>query len=206
VTRTVLVTSTGASPFRAWLDESEGLAPFAPTLTVSNPGNVAFQRVEIDMQDDGTSDVTLPNLPGGMARVTLNYPDAGIYTVKVTVYAANGSTLFQARLRLKATAPAELAATIVGVYRTLTDRIAGDDAAGAVNLFVGDARSRYAEILAALTGTLPSVAAQLGTPIDGVVTGDWAELTLLRQTADGERAFPVYLIRGGDGIWRVESM
>jgi len=53
---------------------------------------------------------------------------------------------------------------------------------------------------------LPSVAAQLGTPIDGVVTGDWAELTLLRQTADGERAFPVYLIRGGDGIWRVESM
>ncbi len=65
---------------------------------------------------------------------------------------------------------------------------------------------RYAEILAALAGTLPSVAAQLGTPIDGVVTGDWAELTLLRQTAEGERAFPVYLIRGGDGIWRVESM
>ena len=140
VTRTIAVTSTGASPFRAWLDESEGLAPFAPTLTVSNPGNVAFQRVEIDLQDDGTSDVTLPNLPDGMARVTLNYPEAGVYTVKVTVYAANGSTLFQARLKVKATAPAELAATIVGVYRTLTDRIAGDDAAGAVSLFVGDAR------------------------------------------------------------------
>ena len=158
------------------------------------------------MQDDGTSDVTLSALPDGMARVTLNYPDAGVYTVKVTVFAANGGTLFQARLKVKATAPAELAATIVGVYRTLTDRMAANNAAGALNLFVGDARSRYAEIFTALAGTLPSVAAQLGTPIDGVVTGDWAELTLLRQTAEGDRAFLIYLIRGGDGLWRVESM
>ena len=206
VTKTVMVSSTASSPFRVWLDESEGLAPFAPTLTISNPGSVAFQRVEIDMQDDGMSDVTLSTLPDGMARVTLNYPDAGVYTVKVTVYAANGGTLFQARLKLKATAPAELASTIVGLYRTLTDRMAANNAAGALNLFVGDARSRYAEIFTALTGTLPSVAAQLGTPIDGVVTGDWAELTLLRQTAEGERAFLIYLIRGGDGLWRLESM
>lgn len=206
VTRTIVVGSTGASQFRAWLDESEGLAPFAPTLTISNPGNVAFERVEIDMQDDGTSDVTLSALPGGMARVTLNYPDAGVYTVKVTVYAANGGTLFQARLKVKATAAAELASTIVGVYRTLADRMAANDAAGALSLFVGDARGRYAEIFAALAGTLPGVAAQLGTPIDGVVTADWAELTLLRQTAEGERAFLIYLIRGGDGLWRVESM
>ena len=206
VTKTVVVSSSATSPFRAWLDESEGLAPFAPTLTISNPGNVAFQRIEIDMQDDGSGDVTLSTLPDGMARVTLNYPDAGVYTVRVTVYAANGSTLFQARLKLKATAPAELAATIVGLYRTLTDRMAANDTAGALNLFVGDARSRYADVFTALAGTLPSVAAQLGTPIDGVVTGDWAELTLLRQTADGDRAFMIYLIRGGDGLWRVESM
>jgi hypothetical protein len=206
VTRTIVVGSTATAPFRVRVDECEGLAPFAPTLTISNPGNVAFQRVEIDMQDDGTSDVTLASLPGGTARVTLNYPSPGTYTTRVTAYATNGSTLFQTKLKLKATAPAELASTVVGVYRSLIDRMSANNAATALNLFVGDAQSRYADVFTALAGSLPSVAAQLGTPIDGVVTGDWAELTLVRPTAAGDRVFPIYLIRGGDGLWRVESM
>jgi hypothetical protein len=53
---------------------------------------------------------------------------------------------------------------------------------------------------------LPAVAVKLGTLIDGVLTEEWSELTLLRDTPDGSRLFMMYLIRGGDGIWRLESM
>ncbi len=206
VTKTISVTSTATSSFRVWLDEYEGLVPFAPTLTIGNPANLAFQRIEVDMQDDGSADATLATLPDGVGRVSLHYATPGIYTVRVTVFGAGGSELFRTRLRVKATAPAELAAKVIGVYRGVTERLAANNATGALDLFAGDARSRYAEVFAVLGGSLPGVAAQLGTPIDGVVTGDWAELTLLRPTPEGDRAFHIYLIRGSDGLWRMESM
>lgn len=206
VTRTITVTSTGASPFRAWLSEPEGLAPFSPSLTIANRGNAPFQRIEIDMQDDGTVDATLPSLPDGTASVALHYPAPGVYTVRVRVVAAGGAIVFQAALKVKALAPGELAAKVIGVYRTLTDRMLANNATGALKLFVGDAQARYADIFGALGASLPAVAAQLGTPTDGVITDDWAELTLLRPTADGDRVFMLYLIRGGDGLWRMESM
>lgn len=206
VTQTITVTSTGVQPFRAWLSEAEGLAPFAPTLTIANRGNAAFQRVEVDMQDDGSVDATLTSLPDGMGSVTLHYSLPGVYTVRVRVVAAGGAIVFEAVLKARARAPSELAATVTGVYRSLVDRMLANDANGALGLFVGDAQARYADILGGLGAALPGVAAQLGTPIDGVVTDDWAELTLLRPTTGGDRVFMLYLIRGGDGLWRMENM
>ena len=42
--------------------------------------------------------------------------------------------------------------------------------------------------------------------IDGAITEDTAELTILENTTSGQEAFMIYLIRRGDGIWRIENM
>ena len=206
VTRTITLTSAGTQPFRAWLSSAEGLAPFTPTLTIANRGNVPFQRVEIDTEDDGTVDASLTSLPDGTASVALHYPAPGVRTVRVRVVATGGAVVFQTALKVRAVAPAELASTVVGVYRTLTDRMLANDAAGALTLFTGEAQARQADVFGALGSSLAAVAAQLGTPVDGVVTDDWAELSLLRPSAEGDRVFMLYLIRGGDGLWRVDGM
>lgn len=120
--------------------------------------------------------------------------------------APGGSIAYETALVVRALAPGELAAKVAGVYRTLTERMIANDVPAALRLFVGAARPRYADIFAVLGASLPAAAAQLGTPIDGVITEDWAEVTIVRPTADGDRAFMLYLIRGADGLWRVESM
>ncbi len=206
VVRTIAITSTGKAPFDVRVDEPEGLAPFATPLRIVNRGNVAFGRIEIDTEDDGVPDLTLTSLQDGEAVVDLNYPNPGIYTVGVLVFDAAGIVIQSAKRKLRAVGRDELAYRVTDVYRTLVDRLAAGNASAAVDMFVGDARNRYAQVLADLDLPLPAVAAQLGTPIDGVVAEDWAELTLLRPTADGDRLFMVYLIRGGDGLWRVEGM
>ena len=206
VTRTITLTSTGTQPFRVWLSSAEGLAPFTPTLTIANRGNVPFQRVEVDTEDDGTVDATLTSLPDGTASVALHYPAPGIHTVRVRVVATGGAVVFQTALKVRAVAPAELASKVAGVYSTLTDRMLANEPAGALAPFTGETQARQADVFGALGLSLPAVAAQLGTPVDGVLTDDWAELSLLRATVEGDRVFMLYLIRGGDGLWRVDGM
>jgi hypothetical protein len=53
---------------------------------------------------------------------------------------------------------------------------------------------------------LPSVARQLGQHRGGSITGNHAEVVVVRATADGSTALIIHVIRGADGIWRVESM
>ena len=206
VVRTLAITSTGKAAFDVRVDEAEGLAPFTTHLRIVNRGKVAFQRIEVDTQDDGTADLTLASLPNGEAAVELNYPKPGIYTIGVRVFDAAGAVIYTAKRKVRAMGRDELAYRVIDVYRTMVDRLAAGNANAAVAMFVGDAQARYAQAFADLAIPLPAVAAQLGTPIDGVVAEDWAELTLLRPTADGDQLFMVYLIRGGDGLWRVEGM
>ncbi len=206
IVRTIAISSVGVAPFDVRVDEAEGLAPFATQLRIVNRGNVGFQRIEIDTQDDGVPDLVLTDLAKDEAVVELNYPNPGVYTVAVRVFDADGAVIYSARRKVKALGRDELAYRVVDVYRTMLDRLGAGNASGALRMFVGDVQARYAQVFADLAVPLPEVAAQLGTPIDGVVAEDWAELTLLRPTADGDQLYMLYLIRGGDGLWRVEGM
>lgn len=55
-------------------------------------------------------------------------------------------------------------------------------------------------------GDLPSIVPQLSS-VDGISSSmKAAEITVLRDGASGKQAFFVHLLRGEDGIWRIESM
>jgi hypothetical protein len=47
---------------------------------------------------------------------------------------------------------------------------------------------------------------QLGTITDVTFNDDIAEYSIVRNTAEGLQLFLIYMIRGADGIWRIESM
>jgi hypothetical protein len=129
-----------------------------------------------------------------------------LYTLRVTVYDANDQVIFLARRRIRVNSPAEVGRTVVNVYRSLVDRLTANDVSGALRSFTGDARGRYGNLIGALSGTPSQVAAQLGTLVDGVISLDAAELTLARDVAGTTQLFMIYLIRGRDGVWRIESM
>lgn len=206
VSRVVQLTGMAASPFAVHVDLAEGLAPLVANLIVQRQPGAAFQRIEVDLQDDGSPDVTLTTLQGDEARIELNYPDPGIYTIRVTVYDTTNRNIFQTTRRVRAVAPSELAYRVVDVYRSMTDRLSVNDPAGALKLFAGSAQERYGEVFTTLAGTLPQVVTQLGDLVNGVISESWAELTIARGPTGSKQAFMIYLVRGEDGLWRIDSM
>ena len=206
VTRTVAVQSTGVAPFQVTVDKNEGLGPLEVDLTITNRGAVAFQRIEIDMNGDGSPDITLTGLPDNQSVEHLTYSVPGTYTISVRVYDAANAVIYSAYRKVRVHGADETGRKMVALYNDLVSRLGNSDPAGALRLFTGNAGARYSSVFAALGATLPSVAQQLGNPIAGAGTATWGELSILRSTTNGDRVFMLYMIRGEDGIWRIDSM
>ncbi len=206
IAKTLTLNSTAVAPFTVTLDKQEGLAPFTTNLTIANRGNIAFQRIEVDLNDDGTSEQTVTSLTDGKTFQTVTYSNAGTYTLRVTVYDTSNAIVYQAKRKIRVYLPVELGLKVVNVYKSMVNRLIANDPTSALRYFTGDAQANYAEVFSALGASLTTVASQVGTLVDGVVSEDLTELTIVRDTPNGTAAFMIHLIRGGDGIWRIESM
>src|SRR5262249_31130556 len=123
VTKTIAVGSTGASPFQVTIDPQEGLAPLSATMTITNRGNVAFQRIEVDMNDDGTPEQTLTSLTNNEAVVGLTFPSPGIYAVRVKVFDAGNSVIYSALRKILARDPREVGGIVAGAFAGMLDKL-----------------------------------------------------------------------------------
>ncbi|HRE14962.1 MAG TPA: hypothetical protein PLD37_12265, partial [Usitatibacteraceae bacterium] len=76
----------------------------------------------------------------------------------------------------------------------------------ALNLFFGHVRSTYDDIFIKLGTDLPAIANQLGTVESINFSKSSAEVVMSRMVSGTKQIFMIYLMRGEDGIWRIESM
>jgi sulfur relay (sulfurtransferase) complex TusBCD TusD component (DsrE family) len=206
VIKGLTISSTGIAPFDVSLDKQQGLAPLAVNLSINDRGNIPFKRITIDTTDNGTPDIVLAGLPPGGAVQPITYGTPGLYTLRVVVYDAHDKPIYTATRRVRAIDPNEIGYRLASVYTTMVNSLAVNDTTGALTAFVDGARDRYASVFSALAASLPAVAGQLGTLTHIVVMEDVGELTVTRQVGSDARAFMLYLIRGSDGIWRIETM
>jgi hypothetical protein len=72
--------------------------------------------------------------------------------------------------------------------------------------FVDGARDRYATVFSTLGGALPGIATQLGSITNEVVMEGIGELSIARTVGGTMKVFMIYLIRGDDCVWRIETM
>jgi hypothetical protein len=206
VSQTITVNSTGSAPFAVDLSPQQGFAPLAATLTIRNRTTTTYQRVEIDTNDDGTPEQTLVSAAGGELRIDYTLPTPGLYRMRVTVYDASNRIVYQARRQARVYDRAELAGHVIDTYWSMVDRLAANDTSAALRLFTADAQDRYADVFATLGSGVVAVAPQLRRIVDGVIGEDIAELTHARDTPNGPQVFMIYLVRGRDGLWRIETM
>ena len=155
IARAIIVGSSAVAPFRVTVDPQEGLAPLSATMTITNRGNVAFQRIEIDMNDDGTPEQTLTGLTNNQAVVALTFPTPGTYTVRVTVFDSSNKVIYLARRKVRAYSPSELGLKVIDVYANMVNRLAVNNPTGALRSFAGDAQTRYSVVFTTLAGSLP---------------------------------------------------
>ncbi len=205
-TRIITLGSTGTAPFQVTVDPQEGLAPLSATMTITNRGKVAFQRIEIDINDDGTPEQTLTALTNNEVQVDLSFPNPGPYVVRVRVVDAGNGVIYSTVRRILAHDPRDIAGIAGGVFQTMLDRLGAGNIAGAMTAITGSMQDKYQAIFGALQPSLQTIVSQVGTIQWINVTDELAEIGLFRNGANGPQTFQVYVLRSEDGVWRIDGM
>ena len=74
------------------------------------------------------------------------------------------------------------------------------------NVLTPTIRSQYKALFVGLGSNLSSVVGTLGTLKSINFGGTFAYILVTRTVADGQDGYFIYLIRDGDGIWRIDGM
>ena len=201
--RTLTVNRMGPPPVTVKLSAVEGLPGFSTTIDIETTGALPVATLEIDLNNDGVPEHTASSLPLS-ATATLQGP--GLMTPTFRFKDSNGVVLHTVTRKAYVWNAREMTALVKGVYTDTIARLKSGDKARALNLFTPQARPTYDEIFQALGSDLPVLADQIGTFDSTSGSGTSAVATLIRDTSSGRQAFFINLIRGGDGIWRIESM
>ncbi|MBK6981853.1 MAG: hypothetical protein IPH30_10415 [Betaproteobacteria bacterium] len=200
----ITINSSGvAAAFMVSLDEPDGIAPHTVTFTVSG-GATPVATIEFDVDGNGTVDVTTQGIPA--AGVEATYSSAGTVRPRVTFKDASGSVIYTTTKQVHIADPIAKYNILKGVYTDIVSRLSAGNGTSASGLFVEDRRTDYQDFFAQIGSNLASVAAQLGQLRGGATTGNRGELVVVRETSEGQTAFTIHVIRGADGIWRIESM
>ncbi|MEN8177288.1 MAG: PKD domain-containing protein [Pseudomonadota bacterium] len=202
VSETIEVTSSGPAPVQVRVEPPCGLAPHTVEFFITNNTLNVMQSVELDFDNDGQVDQLITDLS---TPIEHDYTVPGNYSTAVTVYDDQGNhygsihpvivtdiTIEDAKLR--------------SVYLSMLDRLRAGSIAGALNNVTGGVYAKYREIFQTLTPDLQTIVDQLGDLSTGAIGTDMAEYVVTRSVNGEQKAFPIYLLRSEDGVWRIDGM
>ncbi len=200
----ITVTSSGAAaPFSVTVDEPDGIAPHTVTFSVTG-GATPVATIEFDVDGNGTVDITMPGIP--VAGVQATYSSAGTASPRITFKDAAGAVIYTTTKRVHIIDPADKYDLVKGAFSDVMNRLKAGTNNLALNLFFGHAKPVYEDIFNKLGTDLPTIANQFGT-VEGITfSRSAAQLTLSRTVEGSKQVFTIQLMRGEDGIWRIESM
>ena len=206
VTKTITLNRTDSKPFQLSIDRQEGIASFDVTLTISNRARVPFQRIEFDANGDGVPEVTLTSLPNNAQDVIFHITSPGIYVITAKVFDAANNVIYSATRRVLAWGANGFARRTLGVYTGMLDRLRAGDIEGALTAITGPSYARFRDVFTALGSDLSSIVDQLGTVQRVIFNDNLMHILVVRQGTSGAQTFMISLLRGEDGIWRIEDM
>jgi len=200
--QSISVSSTGPAPIRIDADPLEAGVPLSVAFKITTTGGASFTRADYDFTGDGVVDYTL-NPPGG--TLTATYSVAGVYTPIVTATDSFGRVV-QRRFAVLADPNPDV--KLRGTFNAMLDSLRAGDVDGALQFITGGASAQYAALFNGLkqAGKLTDAVNALGTLRGSTVGPDFGEVILTRDTPSGTVAFPIWFLRGPDGVWRIEGM
>jgi PKD repeat protein len=206
-TDSVSVTSTlpaGAppDPIQVIASPQSGIAPLTVEFTVSNTSGDTIQKIEIDVDGNGSTDLTTTNTDAPIEHI---YATPGIFQAKSRVTDSTGTTHTATHTIVVTTFDA-MDQMLRSIYTIMLDRLRVGDIEGALTAITGGTREKYEAIFRALEPNLATAVDQLGAIERIMISQDFAELMVVREKNGGRRAYFVYLLRSEDGVWRIESM
>ena len=205
--QSITINSSGAGAFVVHASPTEGLDSLNVTFTVENPGNIPFKQINFDLDNDGFPNLiaTAAQFFDGKLTVTATYP-AGTWLAVIKVFDDQDRVIYSTSKSIVVFIPSMLQGNLRGIYDGMLARLRAGNIAGALTAFTGSAYDKYNAIFTQLQPSLATVVDQLGEISEINFGEDLAELSVVRNTANGPQRFMLYMIRAEDGIWRIDGM
>ncbi|HUD40572.1 MAG TPA: IPT/TIG domain-containing protein [Dokdonella sp.] len=165
------------------------------------PSGVTVSNIGLDLNGDGLAEYRGATLDGAPNAYT--FPRPGLYRARVDI---NHSEIVAYRYILVRDRVAQRS-MLCDIYGYLRGRLAAQDVIGAADAFHPDHRTEYLDLFTSTGTQMPELAQRLGTVADGQFSGDVADLMLIRDQPDETRTgYPLRLMQGADGVWRILEM
>jgi PKD repeat protein len=174
--------------------------PFDADVTIDNPGNAAFATITLQCADPA---VGINVMQVGNYKCTYTTP--GIYNVRVTVRDAGNSVVYMMAKVVKVETPQARYQSIVSIYSEFTDRLKAGNIDGALNAFTSTVREKYRTAFSGAGAGLTAMVNGFGVISAASINDRFAELIVVKTTAQGDVASSVIMVRATDGIWRVDG-
>jgi type IV secretory pathway VirB2 component (pilin) len=184
----------------------ESYAPFLVSFTPNVgtlPGGATLKTLSIDYNGDGIDDVTNPP-PGTPLTYLAAQPN--LYAARLTVIDSNNVT-YTAYAHYLVEDLTRQSGMLCDVYGYMKQRLTAQDSAGALTAIDPNAQNEYQALFTNNASTLPAYVANLGSIVDGYLTGNTATFIVVRQNTDQTLSgFHIEFSQSADGTWRIAGM
>jgi hypothetical protein len=199
----ITVNRAGSSAVTVTADATAGIGSVPVQFTIAIAG-ISVKKVEFDFLGGGSrQDVTTF---GNRIAVTYNQP--GIYSPRVIVTDNDDIEYTSRSVGVLVRSVADMKALLEGVLNGMLDWLQAGDSARALNRVTADNAEDFRPLFDAMiqAGDHLTLANEFGSIRSTVLSENIAEFLLMRTTPDGTEGFQLYLVRGADGIWRLDAM
>lgn len=202
ITQTQTITSLAVTPVTVQADAPCGFAPHTVEFVLINTTSNTILQIDADYDGDGTTDLST-NDPAAVLSYT--YTATGVYQAAFTIDDQSGMQ-HNLTQTIVVSDLAVIDAQLRNVYNNMLDRLRVGAIDGALNRLTPVMQDNFRPVFQALGSNLTTVVDQLGTIAGGQITEALAFYTVVRDENGTQMGYPVYLIRGVDGIWRIGQM
>ena len=202
-TTAVTVTASGSAPdLVLHADISRGVAPLSVTFTYEFRSTQTIDKLAIDFNGDGRDDFSTRKPP---TMVQNTYTNPGLFMATLTI-TDNLRTTHKATVGIEVGTSDARDSLFRSVWDTMNAALVRGDVPTALASLNVRAQERYAPVFNDLVAEMPAIVASYSAPQFVSADSDYFEYAINR-VIDGEnQIFLVYLLRDGDGVWRMDSM
>jgi len=201
-TQSAVVTSTGPAPIKITASPTDGLGPLSVTFDITPRSGVVIQKVEFDVDGNGTVEQTLIAEPW---TTTATYSGSGKINTVVRVTDTSGAIYTQS-VPIVLANQALLDQTLRAVWNGMKTALTAGDKTRAMQYLDASAQRRYGPVFDILLPSMSQIAASFSDLQSVAFSGGIGEYAINRTINGENRVFFIYFGRNGDGVWRLGSM
>lgn len=201
-TITVTVTANTPDPIHVAVSPQSGVAPLPVQFTVDNSSGLGIQRIEADLDGDGTTDFTSAD---PTAPIAYTYPSPGVYRASFQI-ADSQNIGHRQTLVVVVNDAAQRDKLFTSLWNGMNDALKIGNVNAALSYLNESAKRKYQPVFETLKAQFPPIIASY-SPLRRIsITESIGEYAIVRNFNGQNRLYLIYFLQDADGVWRVEGM